>query len=160
MGGTTAMATLVADNLKEVPLPKNTVAVAREDGRIYIVDFSEFPHLDDAGAVDWDVSVSKILISKIQLTRSKLTTMEEIELENVVHTNQIPTGMHSDLQVTLHGSLDGHADTVTSTPKVVADSDGYIKVNCRLTAKNFGVMLRGVYNINTIQVTLHQSGRR
>ena len=154
------MATLIADNLKEVPLPKNTVAVAREDGRIYLVDFSEFPHLDDAGAVDWDVSVSKLMLSKIQLTRTKLVTMEEVELENIVHTNQLPTGLHSDLQVTLHGSLDGKSDSITTVPQVMADDEGYIKVNCRVTAKNFGVMLRGVYNLNTIQVTLHQSGRR
>lgn len=154
------MATVVANNLKEVPLPKSTVAVAREDGRIYILDFSEFPQLDDAGAVDWDVSISKLLLAKIQQTRTRLLTLEEVEIENVVHSNQLPPGGTSDLQVTIHGSLDGKTDTISVQPTIAEDDNGYLLAKCRVTAKNFGIMLRGVYNVNTIQVTVHQNGRR
>ena len=41
------MATVIAENLKQVPLPKNTMIVARDSGRLYVVDFTEFPQLDD-----------------------------------------------------------------------------------------------------------------
>lgn len=154
------MADLTANNLKEIPLPKNTVAVAREDGRIYVLDFSEMPHLDDAGAIDWDVSISKIILSKIQQSRTRLLTIEEIEMENAVHTNQTPTGATSDLKMTVFGSLDGKNDTITVDPVITEDDGGYLLGKCRVTAKNFAIMLRGVYNINTIQVTMHQNGRR
>lgn len=154
------MTAITAENLKQVPLPKNTVIVAREDGRLYLADFTEFPNLDDAGAVDWDLSISKLLLSKIQMTRTRLGTLEEIEIENVVRTGQIPVGANTDLKVTVYGSLDGKTDTLQTDPVLVEDGDGYLKATCRITAKNFGIMLRGVYNVNTIQVTMHQNGRR
>lgn len=154
------MNAIVAENLKNIPLPKNTVIVAREDGRLYLVDFTEYPQLDDPGAIDWDVSVAKILISKIQMTRTRFVTLEEIELENVVKTNQAPVGATTDLKLTVFGSLDGKTDSVQVDPHIVDEGGGYLKATCRATAKNFGIMLRGTYNVNTIQVTLHQNGRR
>ena len=49
-------------NLRLIPAPKDTMIVARQDGRLYVVDFREFPHLDDPAAVDWDISVSKLVV--------------------------------------------------------------------------------------------------
>lgn len=154
------MATLVAEALKKVPLPKNTVAVAQEDGRIYLVDFTENPQLDDPGQIDWGISVAKLLIGKIQQTRTRLLTLEEIEIENIVHTDQFLPGTLVDTKLTVFGSLDGKTDTITVNPKISEDDGGYILAKCRVTAKNFGIQLCGTYNINTIQVTLHQNGRR
>jgi len=154
------MATLTAENLKLVPLPKNTMVVAKQDGRLYTVDFSEYPQLDDPGAVDWNASVSKLIIGKLQNTRTRLLTLEEVEIENVVHTEQFPSGSVKDFQVTLFGSLDGHNNEITVEPTVARDFGGLVKVRCRITATNFGIQIRGTYNINTLQVTFHQNGRR
>ena len=79
------MATISVEEFKQVPLPKNTVAVARADGRIYTVDFTEMPQLDDPGAIDWDVSVAKILIGKIQQSR------ERYQIEHLLQTD-LPQG--------------------------------------------------------------------
>lgn len=154
------MVDLVANNLKEVPLPKNTVAVAREDGRIYIVDFTECPQIDDPGVIDWDISVAKLLLSKIQMTRTRLCTLEEVEIENINHTQQLPPGAATDTAVTIFGTLDGKNEAITVTPKVAIDDGGYILAKCRVTAVNFGIQVRGSYNINTIVVTIHNNGRR
>lgn len=154
------MATISADNLKLVPLPKNTLVVAREDGRLYTVDFTEFPQLDDPAMVDWAISVSKLMIGKLQNTRTKLLTLEEIEVENIVHTQQFPTGSVKDFQLTVFGALDGHNNDITVDPHVSLDEGGYVKAKCRVTATNFGIQIRGTYNVNTVQVVFHQSGRR
>lgn len=155
------MATTI-DNFKLVPLPKNTVAVIRADGRIYIADFTEFPQLDDPSQVDWNLSVSKLYLAKIKSNRTRFVTMEEIEIENIVHTEQPPSDIVGDLGLTVHGSLDGKSvdSLVEVTPTTSIDANGFIQAKCRVTANNFGIMLRGTYNVNTISVTLHNSGRR
>lgn len=154
------MATLVAENFKQIPLPKKTVAVARRDGRIYMLDFAEYPQADDPGLIDWDISVSKILISKIQMSRTRVQTLEEITIENIVHTEQYAPGTTKDVEVTVFGTLDGKNEALQFEPTTVIDEDGFIRANCRATATNFGIQLRGTYSVNTITVTIHFAGRR
>lgn len=154
------MATVIAENLKKVPLPKNTMVVARENGRLYTVDFTEFPQSDDPTQVDWTLSVSKILIGKLQNTRTKLLTLEEVAVETVVHTEQFPPATLQDFQLTIFGSLNGRSNDIVSTPTISIDDDGLVVAKCRLTATNFGIQIRGTYNINTLQVTFHNNGRR
>lgn len=154
------MATVIAENLKQVPLPKNTMIVARDNGRLYVVDFTEFPQLDDPSVIDWDISVSKMLIGKVQSTRTSMITVEEIECENIVHTSQFPAGATADFKMTVYGSLDGKNQELQVDPHVKTDEGGYVNAQCRMTAKNFSVMIRGTYNINTLTVTVHNAGRR
>lgn len=151
---------LVNESFKQSPLPKNTVAVAREDGRIYMVDFTESPQLDDAGSIDWGLSISKLIVAKVQQVRSRLGTLEEIEIENITHTDQRPPGALTDTELTVFGTLDGKNDTLTVMPKVAIDDGGYILAKCRVTAMNFAIQLRGTYNINTMVITIHNNGRR
>jgi hypothetical protein len=149
-----------ANNLKQVPLPKNTMVVARQNGRLYVVDFTEFPHLDDPTVVDWDVSVSKLIIGKIQQSRRQLQTLEEIECENIVRTEQFPEGTTKDFQMTVFGTMDGKNQTIESEPVIATEDGGYVNARCRLTAKNFEIQLRGTFNVNTLVVTMHPAGRR
>lgn len=154
------MATVSSDTLKQVPLPKNTMVVAREDGQLYVVDFTEFPQLDDPALIDWDLSVSKLIVGKIQPTRTRMVTLEEIECENIVPTGQFPVGSDKDFQITVFGSIDGKNNEITREPYMDIDEGGYVRANCRLSAKNFQIQLRGTYNVNTISVTFHMAGRR
>lgn len=144
-----------------LPVSKRTMIVAREDGRLYSVDFSENPQLDDPGLIDWEISISKILLGKFQFTRTRWVTLDELEFENTVRTGQVPTGADSDLEVSVYGSLDGKnpvADVVA--PYVAEEAGGLIHLNTRLTGQNFAVQLRGTYNLNTIVFVTHQNGRR
>lgn len=154
------MATLINEEFRQVALPKSTVAVAREDGRIYLVDFTEYPQLDDPTAIDWDVSVSKLLIGKVALSRNRMSTLEGVAFENIVHTENVPSGATTDTQISIFGSLDGKNNSIEVKPFVKEDFGGYMEASCRLTALNFSVQLRGTYNINTLQVILHPAGRR
>lgn len=150
----------IADNLKQVPLPKNTMVVARENGKLYLIDFTEFPHLDDPSVVDWDLSVSKLMVGKIQMSRSTLGTLEEIECENIVRTAQYPTGTIQDFQMTVFGSLDGKNQAMSVEPTIASEDGGYVKAVCRLSAKNFEIQIRGTFNVNTLVVSMHRAGRR
>jgi hypothetical protein len=136
------------------------MVVAREDGRLYVVDFTEFPHLDDPDVVDWGISVSKLMVGKIQQSRTQLQTLEEIECENIVRTAQFPEGTTKDFQMTVFGSLDGKNQELEVEPTIVSEDGGYVKAVCRVTAKNFEVQLRGTFNVNTLTVTMHRAGRR
>ena len=71
-------------NLVLVPAPKDTMIVARKDGRLYVADFREYPHLDDPDAVDWSISISKLIVGKIEQARTRHLTLQEIECENTV----------------------------------------------------------------------------
>lgn len=146
--------------MASVPLPKNSMLVAREDGQLFQVDFTEFPNLNSPGLVDWDLSVSKLLISKIQLTRSRFVTIDEMTFENIVRTGQTPSGATGDLEITLYNTLDGKNVAAEHFPSVMTEDDGFIHLDTRVTGQNFAVQLRGTYNINTMTVTLHQNGRR
>jgi hypothetical protein len=149
-----------ANNLKQVPLPKNTMVVSRQNGRLYVVDFTEFPHLDDPSVVDWNVSVSKLIVGKIQQSRTQVQTLEEIECENIVRTEQFPDGTTKDFQLTVFGSLDGKNQALEVEPTIATEDGGYVRAACRLTAKNFEIQLRGTFNVNTLAVTMHRAGRR
>lgn len=147
-------------NFRLVPAPKDTMIVVRPNGRLYVVDFRDFPHLDDPGAVDWSVSISKIILGKLQERRSRHLTLEEIELENTVQTNQPPPGSAQDMQITVFGSMDGKNVDYEVQPHVVERDNGYVKATLRKTAKNFMIQVRGTYNMNTIALTYHNHGKR
>ena len=143
-----------------VPAPKDTLIVAQQSGRLYTADFREYPQLDDSTAVDWDISIAKIIVGKLTQVRTRYLTLEEIECENTVQTSQPAPGTSTDLKLTVFGSLDGKNNDFTVDPTVVDRDNGYVKAVCRATAKNFAVQLRGTYNINTIVLTFHNHGRR
>lgn len=149
----------IADTITS-PTVKRTLMVARQDGRLYRVDFSENPQLDDPGLIDWDISISKILIGKFQMSRTRWVTLEELEFENTTHSGVPPVGATSDLEVTVFNSLDGKTPEIAPVPVVVHESDGLIKLNTRVTGNNFSVQLRGTYNLNTLVLTTHNNGRR
>lgn len=154
------MATVPSTTLIAVPTPKNTLIVAQQDGRLYSVDFSDQPQLEDPGTINWDLSVSKLILGKVQQTRTRFLTLEELEFENVVETAEVPSGYVDDMQITIFSSLDGKNVSATSLPTTATPAGGYVKANCRITAKNFSIQLRGTYNINTIILTYHNSGKR
>lgn len=149
-----------AYNLELIPAPKDTMIVARKNGRLYVVDFREYPHLDDPSAVDWDISVSKLIVGKIQETRTRHLTLQEIECENTVQTYQNPPGYDTDMKITVFGSHDGKNIASETDPHVVSREDGYVHAVTRVTAKNFQIQLRGTYNINTMVLTYHNHGKR
>lgn len=154
------MATLPLIESLSKPTAKRTLMVAREDGRLYRVDFSENPQLDDPTLIDWTVSTAKILVGKFQFSRTRAVTLEEIEFENVTHSEQLPPGATSDLEVTVYNSLDGKNAQAGVSPVVKVDEGGLYHLATRLTGQNFSVQLAGVYNLNTLVFTTHQSGRR
>lgn len=143
------------------PSVKRTMMAARLDGRIYQIDFSENPQLDDPTLVDWDISISKIILGKFQFTRTRAVTLDELEFENIVRSGQFPGDSTTDLEVAVFQSLDGKNPEPAVTALYTANElGGLLHMNTRLTGQNFSVQLRGVYNLNTLIFTTHNNGRR
>lgn len=150
----------VNEALVSISSAKNTMIVAQLDGRLYTVDFTDHPELDYPDAVNWDISVSKVILAKVQHSRTRHQTLEEIEFENVYPTGQVPAGYTGDYEITVFGKTDGGAEDLTVSPTVVQEEEGYIRAVCRATAKNFSIQLRGTYTLNTIALTYHLHGKR
>lgn len=149
-----------APQLRLIPAPKDTMIAARQDGRLYVVNFREYPQLDDPASVDWTLSVSKMIVGKLEQNRTRWLTLEELEFENVTKTDQPAPGTSTDMGITIYGSQDGKNIDHTITP-IITERDGtYVQAKCRVTARNFQVQLRGTYNVNTIQLTYHNHGKR
>lgn len=142
------------------PTPKKTMLVGTESGRLYSVDFTENPQIDDPGLIDWDISISKILIGKIQTQRTRWITLDNVEFENTVRTEQLPPGSSTDLEISVFNSLDGKNAQSAVTLVPANEAGGLISLPARLTGQNFSVQLRGVFNLNTLVITSHLNGRR
>ena len=142
------------------PTLKDMLVVAQADGRLYTVDFSEYPNRENPADINWNISISKIILARLQHTRTRLQTLEELEFENVVSTGQTPPGMTNDYEVTIFGQVDGGSPSIQVNPTLVQKDEGYLHYATRVTAKNFSIQLRGTYNINTISLTYHLNGKR
>lgn len=151
---------MALDPLNEVPLAKRNIGVLTRTGQTYRLDFSERPQEIPPDTIDWELSQSKAIFGKFQFSRSRTTTLDEIEFENVVHSQYIPTGQLTDLKVTVPYSLDGKNITGIKDPVVLSDSPEYIRCAYRVTGRNFSVQLSGQFNLNTVILTGHVSGRR
>ena len=154
------MATVEVTEPLSTPEVKRTMLVALRNGKLMRVDFSESPHLDDPNLVDWDLSVSKIFVGKFQMQRTRALTLEEIEIEKITHTGEVPTGAAGDTELTVYHTIDGRNPEPRVLPPVSIDEGGLVKYSCRVTGQNFSIGLRGTFNLNTIILTTHNNGRR
>lgn len=151
---------MALDPLNEVPLAKRNIGVLTKTGRTYRLDFSERPQEIPPENIDWELSKSKAIFGKFQFSRSRAVTLDEIEFENIVHSQYIPPGQVADLVVTVPYSLDGKNITGIKDPVVLSDSPEYIRCAYRVSGRNFSVQLSGQFNVNTFILTGHISGRR
>lgn len=148
----------ISEQFRFTPLPKKTIIVARADGRLYKVDFSDALAYETPELIDWNISKAKAIFGKFQHTRKQNITVEEIELENVVDTEEIATG--EQFAVVIPYSLDGKNIAGTITPALAEQSGNYRHMMTRLTAKNFSIEIAGRFNLNTIQLKYHLAGNR
>ena len=148
----------IGEQFRFTPLPKKTIVVARQDGRLYKVDFSDALAYEAPQLIDWNISKSKAILGKFQHVRKENITLEEIEMENVVDVSELIPGEAFSVKVPY--SLDGKNITNTATPAVYAASGNYKHLMTRITAKNFSIEIAGRFNLNTIQLKYHIAGNR
>lgn len=144
----------------EVAPVKRTLGVLMSSGQVYRVDFTEYPQLPDPDKINWELSQSKLIVGKIQNSRTRTVTLQELELENVIHTGEIPAGETLDTVVKIAYTLDGHTNEALYTPALLRGSGEYQKYGARITGKNVSIQLSGHFNVNTLIATLVNNGRR
>lgn len=152
---------MALDPNNDIPLPKRNITCLQPDGRVYRVDFSEKPFLENPELINWDISYGKMVIGKFQLTRNRFLTVDEMELENVYNPG-FPIGElpAANLSIRLSAALNGKDTDTIIDPVIVERTDDYVRCATRLTAKNLSILIGGQYNMTSFTLTSHIHGRR
>ena len=97
-----------------------------------------------------------LLLGKFQFVRDRLLQIEEIELES---SKDISGGGSQNLSVLLFPSLDGKnfLDPVTLATEITKH---LVVIKTHKTAKNHSIMLKGAFDVNTLELHFRVAGRR
>jgi len=100
---------------------------------------------------------SALVLGKFQYVRSRFLKLEEVEIEGPQNTAAISS---PNLSCVLLPSLDGRN---FSTPEVLTASylsGGVAKFPCHRTAQNISILLKGAFDVNTLQLRFTPAGDR
>lgn len=100
---------------------------------------------------------SALLLGKFQYVRSRFLKLEEIEIEGPQNTSVVSS---PNFSCVLLPSLDGR-NLLPGEPLVASYlSGGVAKFPCHRTAQNISVLLKGAFNVNTLQLRFTPAGDR
>lgn len=98
-----------------------------------------------------------LLLGKFQYVRSRFLKLEEIEIEGPQNTAIVPS---PNFSCALFPSLDGR-NLMPGEPLTASYlSGGVAKFPCHRTAQNISVLLKGAFNVNTLQLRFTPAGDR
>lgn len=100
-----------------------------------------------------------LVLGKLQLQRSEFITLEEIAVESS-QTAALATDQVKQFELLVLPSLKGKQFDPAVTPTHRTDeSEVNLEVyNCHITAKNVSLLIKGTFDLNTIQVELFSGG--
>lgn len=97
-----------------------------------------------------------LLLGKFQFVRDKFLQLESVEVESV---KDVSAGGSQNFSLVLLSSMDGKnfIDPVTLTTRAAGN---LITANTHKTAKNHSLMLKGAFDVNTLQLEFRVAGGR
>lgn len=98
-----------------------------------------------------------LLLGKFQYVRSRKIQLHKIEIEGPQNTAIIPSPNFSCF---ILPSLDGRTFDVAVTPYQVSNSGGLASYTAHTTAQNHSILLKGAFNVNTLQLRFSPRGDR
>lgn len=98
-----------------------------------------------------------LLLGKFQYARSRFLKLEEIEIEGPQNTSIVAT---PNFSCSLFPSLDGRNFGAAVPLTASYLSGGVAKFPCHQTAQNISVLLKGAFNVNTLQLRFTPAGNR
>jgi len=113
---------------------------------------------------DYTAAFSGVLIlGKFQYVRSRFMRLEEIEIESeqssaVISANAIP--MSPNFTLAILPSLDGKNFNTAITPTLVSNTNELRSYKCHNTAMNHSLVLKGAFDVNTVQLKFVPDGKR
>lgn len=133
--------------------------VLTDDEAIYFVNYST-GHINklnfDIHSQDSE-AVSCILLGKFQFSRNNFIQLEEIEVE--VSQSEEEFGSPPNFIVRLYPTLDGKTFLTPITPtEINATTELLRSYRTHTTAKNFSLMIKGAFDISTVQLVFNVHG--
>lgn len=100
---------------------------------------------------------SAFVLGKFQYARSRFLKLEEVEVEGPQNTTIVPS---PNFSCHLLPSLDGRNFDAAVSLTASYLSGGVAKFPCHRTAQNISVLLKGAFNVNTLQLRFTPAGDR
>ena len=98
-----------------------------------------------------------LVLGKFQYVRSRKIQLHEIEIEGPQNTAIVPS---PNFSCALLPSLEGRNFDTAVTPYQTNLSNGLASYNCHTTAQNISIVLKGAFNVNTLQLKFSPRGDR
>lgn len=139
---------------------RGRIAVREDDvdSRIFFlenpIDFSNSAMSFDI--YDTNYTHSGVLaLGKFQYVRSRKIALQQIEIEGPANTTIIPS---PNFSCVLIPSQDGRTFDTAVTPYQVSNSGGLAVYNTHATAQNHTIVLKGAFNVSTLQLKFSPRG--
>lgn len=125
----------------QVEISKESIAFLTKYGELRVLRFS--PSYTDRSGV--------VILGKYQYVRDRLITLQKILVENVASTDILICNVLV--------SLDG-LNTIFNETVNITVSTGFRTYVTRFVGKNHSIVIRGVFNLNTVELLFSVDGKR
>lgn len=141
-----------------VSLPNETLAfVNKQTNTIKFLSFDIYQNVLPFTGLSWDVSTAVLVLGKFQYVRSRKIQLHEIEIEGPQDSAII---VSPNFSCVVLPSLDGRKFDAPSAPYQVSNTGGLASYNSHVTAQNVSVVLKGAFNVSTLQLKFSLRGDR
>lgn len=98
-----------------------------------------------------------ILLGKFAVTRDRFITLDEVSFESR-NTDGVP----ADIAVLIYPTLNGNKFETPVVPVLdnVRSDEMMKSYKCRVSGQNFSILAKGAFDLNTIDMRVHQDGTR
>lgn len=96
-----------------------------------------------------------LVLGKFQYVRSRKIQLHEIQVEGPVNS---ALGTAANFSCVLLPSLNGRTFDAPVTPYQVSNAGGLAVYNCHATAQNHSIVLKGAFNLSTVQLKFSPRG--
>lgn len=121
---------------------KKTLGLMDKSGKVVMCDFN-----NNAQATD-----SVLLLGKYQLVRSRMTTLDKVTLESI--------DADANFELAVKSTLDGKTADSVRVLTASAIAPRLREYNTRITGANHTLVVKGRFNLNSLELALHINGKR
>jgi hypothetical protein len=139
------------------PVRDQLVFVDILEKTIHILHFDIYSSDALNSSYSYEPFISVFILGKLQFIRNQLLQLEEIEIEGPQNTAVVPDPNFSCVVLP---TLDGRNFTSAVIPYKDYQQGGVTRYKLHNTAKNHSIVIKGAFNLNTIECTFLPSGHR
>lgn len=139
-----------------VTLPNETLAfVNKQTLTISFLTFDIYQNSAPFAGLTYQTATGVLVLGKFQYVRSRKIQLHNIQIEGPQNSTIVAS---PNFSCAVLPSLNGRTFDTPVTPYQVSLSGGLAEYNCHTTAQNVSVVLKGAFNVNTLQLKFSPRG--